>query len=141
MIGLVRELTRASLFAAFWKPVDRRRLAAARMKFSSVKALTMRMPCAVSCSDSIICIAPWNSLAMILRTRMPILRTPTAASGHEHQRQKTESNGSCDTMTMTSPTIVRASRESVVMSRLRTLLADWAMKAWRAMNSDECDWP
>ena len=41
----------------------------------------MRMPCAVSCSNSIICIAPWNSLAMILRTRMPILRTPTAARG------------------------------------------------------------
>ena len=80
MIGLVRELTRASLFAAASKP----RIALAwrpRMKSSRVNALTMRMPCAVSCSNSIICIAPWNSLAMILRTRMPILRTPTAASG------------------------------------------------------------
>ena len=50
----------------------------------------MRMPCAVSCSNSIICIAPWNSLAMILRTRTPILRTPIAASGNEHQRQERE---------------------------------------------------
>ena len=77
------------------------------MKFSSVKALTMRMPCAVSCSDSIICIAPWNSLAMILRTRMPILRTPTAASG-TNISARSDSSGSCDTMTMTSPTIVNA---------------------------------
>src|ERR1700722_9781408 len=73
MIGLVRELPRASLFAAFRKPS----IAApcrSRMKFSRVNALTMRMPCAVSCIDSIICAAPWNSLAMILRTRTPILR-------------------------------------------------------------------
>ena len=96
----------------------------------------MRMPCAVSCSDSIICIAPWNSLAMILRTRMPILRTPTAARG-TNMRANTESRGSCDTITITSPTMVSASRDSVVMRRLRTLLADWAMKACRAMNSDE----
>ena len=137
MIGLVRELTRASLFAALSKPS----IALAwrpRMKLSSVKALTMRMPCAVSCSDSIICIAPWNSLAMILRTRRPILRTPTAASG-TNISAKSESSGSCDTMTMMRPTMVSASRESVVMRRLRTLLADWAMKAWRAMNSDECE--
>ena len=33
--------------------------------------------------------------------------------------------------------MVSASRESVVMRRLRTLLADWAMKVCRAMNSDE----
>ena len=108
------------------------------MKFSSVKALTMRMPCAVSCSDSIICIAPLNSLAMILRTRMPILRTPTAANG-TNISAKSESSGSCDTITMTRPTIVSASRDSVVMRSLRALLADWAMKACRAMNSDECD--
>ena len=97
----------------------------------------MRMPCAVSASDSIICIAPWNSLAMIWRTRMPILRTPTAATG-TNISANSESKGSCDTITMTSPTMVSASRESVVMSRLSTLLADWAIKAWRAMNSDEC---
>src|SRR6516164_2361676 len=66
MIGLVRELTRASLLAAVWKPTIAFSCLA-RMKFSSVKALTMRIPCAVSCSDSIICSAPWNSLAMILR--------------------------------------------------------------------------
>ena len=52
---------------------------------------------------------------------------------------KNESKGSCDTITITSPTIVSASRESVVMRRLRTLLADWAMKDWVAMNSEECD--
>ena len=98
----------------------------------------MRMPCAVSASDSIICIAPWNSLAMILRTRMPILRTPTAASG-TNISAKSDSRGSCDTITMTSPTMVSASRENVVMRTLSTLLADWAMKDWRAMNSDECD--
>ena len=135
MIGLVRELTRASLLAA----VSKLRIAPfcrLRMKFSRVKALTMRMPCAVSCSDSIICIAPWNSLAMILRTRMPILRTPTAARG-TNIRAKAESSGSCDTITITSPTMVSASRDSVVISRLRTLLADWAMKLCRAMNSDE----
>ena len=40
---------------------------------------------------------------------------------------------------MTSPTIVRASRDNVVMSRLSTVLADWAMKLCRAMNSDEWD--
>ncbi len=137
MIGLVRELTRASLFDAASKP-SIALPCLARMKFSSVKALTMRMPCAVSCSDSIICIMPWNSLAMILRTRMPILRTPTAASG-TNISASSDSSGSCDTITMTSPTMVSASRESVVMTRLRTLLADWAMKAWRAMNSDECD--
>ena len=96
----------------------------------------MRMPCAVSCSDSIICIAPWNSLAMILRTRMPILRTPTAARG-TNMSARAESSGSCDTITITSPTMVSASRDSVVMRRLRTLLADWAMKLCRAMNSDE----
>ena len=137
MIGLVRELTRASLFAAASKP----RIALAwrpRMKSSRVNALTMRMPCAVSCSDSIICIAPWNSLAMILRTRMPILRTPTAASG-TNMSARLESRGSCDTITITRPTMVRASRDSVVMRRLRTVLADWAMKACRAMNSDECE--
>ena len=135
MIGLVRELTRASLLAA----VSKLRIALAwrsRMKSSRVKALTMRMPCAVSCSDSIICIAPWNSLAMILRTRRPILRTPTAASG-TNISAKAESSGSCDTITITRPTMVSASRDSVVMRRLRTLLADWAMKACRAMNSDE----
>ena len=96
----------------------------------------MRIPCAVSCNDSIICIAPWNSLAMILLTRMPILRTPTAARG-TNMSARAESRGSCDTITITRPTMVSASRESVVMRRLRTLLADWAMKACRAMNSDE----
>ena len=139
MMGLVRELTRASLLAAFWKPS----IAAAcrsRMKLSSVNALTMRMPCAVSCINSIICAAPWNSLAMILRTRTPILRTPNTASG-TNINARNESRGSCDTMTMTSPTIVRASRENVVIRRLSTVVADWAMKAWRAMNIDECDWP
>ena len=80
MIGLVRELTRASLLAALWKPTIASSCLS-RMKFSSVNALTMRMPCAVSCSDFIICIAPWNSLAMILRTRTPILRTPNTAIG------------------------------------------------------------
>ena len=137
MIGLVRELTRASLFAAFSNPS----IALAwrsRMKLSRVKALTMRIPCAVSCSDSIICIAPWNSLAMILRTRSPILRTPTAASGR-NIRAKSESRGSCDTITMTRPTIVKASRAKVEMRRLSALLADCAMKACRAMNSDECE--
>ena len=98
------------------------------MKFSSVNALTMRMPCAVSCIDSIICAAPWNSLAMILRTRTPILRTPNTASG-TNISARNESRGSCDTMTMTSPTIVSASRENVVIRRLSTVLADWAMKA------------
>ena len=137
MIGLVRELTRASLFAAAWKPAIALSCLS-RMKFSSVKALTMRMPCTVSCSDSIICIAPWNSLAMILRTRTPILRTPIAAMG-TNMSAKTDSSGSCDTMTMTSPTIVSASRENVVIRRLSTLLADWAMNDWRAMNSDECE--
>ena len=139
MIGLVRELTRASLFAAFSKPS----IAPAcrpRMKPSSVKALTMRMPCAVSCSDSIICIAPWNSLAMIWRTRIPILRTPTAARG-TNISANSESRGSCETMTTTRPTMVKASRDSVVMTRLRTLLADWAIKDWRAMNSEECERP
>ena len=135
MIGLVRELTDASLFAAFWKlPI-----AApwrSRMKPSSVNALTMRTPCAVSCSNSIICMAPWNSLAMIPRTLSPILRTPSAAIG-TNIRANTESSGSCDTITTIRPTIVRASRDRVVMSRLRTPLADWAMKACRAMNSDE----
>ena len=48
MIGLVRELTRASLFAAAWKLVIAFSCLS-RMKFSSVKALTIRMPCAVSC--------------------------------------------------------------------------------------------
>ena len=136
MIGPVRELTRASLFDAAWKPA----IALAcrsRMKSSSVKALTMRMPWAVSCSDSIICNAPWNSLAMMLRTRMPILRTPTAAKG-TNISAKSDSRGSCETITMTSPTMVSASRQNVVMSRLSTLLADWEMKDWRAMNSDEC---
>ena len=52
---------------------------------------------------------------------------------------KTDSSGSCDTMTITSPTMVSASRDSVVIRRLSTLLADWAMNAWRAMNSDECE--
>ncbi len=135
MMGLVRELTRASLFAALSKPS----IAPAwrsRMKFSRVNALTMRMPCAVSCSNSIICIAPWNSLAMILRTRTPILRTPTAARG-TNMSARLASRGSCDTITITRPTIVSASRDSVVISRLRTLLADWAMKLCRAMNSDE----
>ena len=42
---------------------------------------------------------------------------------------RNESRGSCDTMTTTSPTIVSASRENVVIRRLSTLLADWAMKA------------
>ncbi len=87
MIGLVRELTRASLFAAFRKP-SIASPCRSRMKFSRVNALTMRMPCAVSCIDSIICAAPWNSLAMILRTRMPILRTPNTASRNQHQRQE-----------------------------------------------------
>ena len=137
MIGLVRELTRVSLLAAAWKLVIAFSCLA-RMKSSSVKALTMRMPCAVSCSDSIICSAPWNSLAMILRTRRPILRTPTAASG-TNMSANSDSSGSCDTITMTSPTIVSTSRESVVMRRLSTLLADWAMNDWRAMNSDECE--
>ena len=77
---------------------------------------------------------------MILRTRRPILRTPNTATG-TNISARNESRGSCDTMTMTSPTIVSASRENVVMRRLSTLLADWAMKAWRAMNTDECDWP
>ena len=53
MIGLVRELTRASLLAATWKLVIAFSCLA-RMKFSSVKALTIRMPWAVSCSDFII---------------------------------------------------------------------------------------
>ena len=75
---------------------------------------------------------------MIFRTRMPILRTPTAASG-TNISAKSDSSGSCETMTMTSPTIVNKSRESVVMRRLRTLLAAWAMNDWRAMNSDECE--
>ena len=95
MIGLVRELTRASLFDAAWKPLIAF-CCLARMKSSSVKALTMRMPCTVSASDSIICIAPWNSVPMMLRTRTPILRTPTAARGHEHQRQERQ-QGICAT--------------------------------------------
>ena len=70
---------------------------------------------------------------MILRTRTPILRTPNTASGTNISANN-ESSGSCDTMTTTSPTIVSASRESVVMRRLSTLLADWAMKDCRAMN-------
>ena len=127
MIGLVRELTRASLFAALRKP-SIASSCRARMKLSSVKALTMRMPCAVSCINSIIWAAPWNSLAMILRTRTPILRTPNTASGTSISARN-DSRGSCHTMTMTSPTIVSASRENVVMIRLSTLLADWAMKA------------
>ena len=40
---------------------------------------------------------------------------------------------------MTSPTMVSASREKVVMRTLSTLLADWEMNDWRAMNSEECD--
>ena len=137
MIGPVRELTRASLFDAAWKPV----IAFAcfsRMKSSSVKALTMRMPCAVSCSDFIICIAPWNSVPMMLRTRTPILRTLTTARG-TNISARSDSRGSCDTITMTSPTMVSASRANVVMMRLSTLLADWEMNDWRAMNSDEWD--
>ena len=77
-----------------------------------MNALTMRIPCAVSCSDFIICMAPWNSLAMILRTRMPIFRTPTAASGTNISANM-ESSGSCETITTTRPTIVSTSRESV----------------------------
>ena len=65
---------------------------------------------------------------MILRTRSPILRTPTAATG-TNISARSESKGSCDTITMTRPTIVKASRDSVVMRRLSTLLADWAIKA------------
>ena len=137
MIGLVRELTRASLFDAAWKPLIAFSCLA-RMKSSSVKALTMRMPCTVSASDSIICIAPWNSVAMMPRTRTPILRTPTAASG-TNISAKIDSRGSVDTITMTSPTMVSASRENVVMRTLSTLLADCEMNDWRAMNSEECD--
>ena len=48
-----------------------------------------------------------------------------------------DSRGSCVTITITSPTMVSASRDSVVMRRLRTLLAAWPMKLCRAMNSDE----
>ena len=135
MIGLVRELTRASLFAALSNPS----IALAwrsRMKFSRVKALTMRMPCAVSCSDSIICIAPWNSLAMILRTRRPILRTPTAASG-TNMSANSESSGILRHHHDDEADDRQSVAAKVVMRRLRTLLADWAMKACRAMNSDE----
>ena len=137
MIGLVRELTATSLLAAL-RNVSIAASWRSRMKSSRVKALTIRMPWAVSCSDSIICIEPWNSVAMMLRTLRPILRTPTAASG-TNMSARIESSGSCDTMTMTRPTMVRASRERVVMRRLSVVLADWAMKACRAMNSEEWD--
>ena len=93
MIGLVRELTRASLFEAAWKPLIAFSCLA-RMKSSSVKALTMRMPCTVSASNSIICSAPWNSVAMMPRTRTPILRTPTAARG-TNISARIDSTGSC----------------------------------------------
>ena len=116
MIGLVRELTRASLLAAFLN-ASIALACRSRMKSSRVKALTMRMPCAVSCSNSIICIAPWNSLDMIDFTRMPILRTPTAARG-TNMSAKAASTGSCDTITITRPTMVSASRDSVVMSEI-----------------------
>ena len=89
MIGLVRELTEASLLAAVWKP----RIAApcrSRMKSSSVKALTMRTPCAVSCSDSIICIAPANSRGHDPAHALADLAHAERRDGHEHQREDRE---------------------------------------------------
>ena len=48
----------------------------------------MRMPCAVSCSDSIICIAPWNSLAMIASHANADLAHADRGERHEHQREQ-----------------------------------------------------
>ena len=62
--GLARLDTRAILLAScstaatFWSKRS-------RMMSSSVKALTMRMPCRVSCSVSTTRVLPWNWLRAI----------------------------------------------------------------------------
>ena len=59
--GLARLATRAILFASC-STAATLRSKRSRMMSSSVKALTMRMPCSVSCSVSRMRVPPWNWL-------------------------------------------------------------------------------
>src|SRR5678815_2813179 len=82
MMGLARFATRAHLSPSCCTAVilaSKRR----RISSSSVKALTTRRPCSVSCNVSIVCVSPVNCTLMIARTRFTILRSMMMAGGEE----------------------------------------------------------
>ncbi len=120
--GLERLATRASLFDSCSTLRDVV-VEPRRMTSSSVNALTMRMPCTVSCMVSRMRVPPVNWLRGDGADAADQLAQHEQRRRHDHEADQRHASGPASTITATRPTSESRSRPTAVTSRLMTWLA------------------
>ena len=119
-----------------WRTVSIAWFMRVRMADSRLNALTMRMPCAVSCIDAMICVMPANSIFAMLRIWRIRRLTPMIAIG-PITSTISDIHGLWMIITATRPMTDRRSRTKLVRMVLRSWPAAWARTDIAAIRSLE----